>query len=85
MLHVSSPPHGLFFHSLLLVGPLSNHKDMLVTDCIADLVMKRALSKRSPVAMALLEKSAYVMSCSQIIKEVHALVFVLLLLNCPTV
>lgn len=58
-----------------MIGPLSNHKDMLVTDCMTVLVMKRALSERSLVAMALLEKSGYVMSCSQLIQEVNTLVF----------
>lgn len=62
--------HRPFFHSLLLIGPLSNHKDVLVTDSMAVLVMKRALSKRSLVAMALLEKSGYAMSCSTLTKEI---------------
>lgn len=55
------------------IGPLSTHKDVLVTDCMAVLVMKRALSKRSLVAMALLKKSGYVMSCSKLRKEVNVL------------
>lgn len=64
-----------FFHSLLLIGLLSNHKDVLVTDCMTVLVIKRALSERSLVALALLEKSGYIMSCSELIQEVNVFVF----------
>lgn len=63
---------------LCLIGPLSTHKDVLVTDSMAVLVMKRALSKRSLVAMALLKESGYVMSCSKLTKEVNMLWIVLL-------